>query len=151
MKGMILFSAALTLSPLVFASNDAGAPPAPTPLPTRFAYVEAASAPGNLSALLDDILARLPQTHVIVAQIIPFRRGPEQGHQSYNAAIPAIVASKGPRVSMVDMQTVLSSNDYADGLHPNAGGYDKMARAWETAIRAVVDREKGVKSRLRVE
>ncbi len=111
----------------------------------------AASAPGNLSALLDDILARLPQTRVIVAQIIPFRWGPpDPDHQSYNAAIPGIVVSKGPRVSMVDMRNILSKSDYADGLHPNAGGYDKMARAWETAIRAVVDREKGVKSHLRV-
>ncbi len=97
---------------------------------------DAASAPSNLSVLLDDILARVPQTHIIVAQIIPFRRGPDPGHQSYNAAIPGVVASKGPRVSMVDMQAVLSPSDYADGLHPNAGGYDKMARAWEPAIRA---------------
>jgi lysophospholipase L1-like esterase len=98
----------------------------------------AASAPENLSTLLDDILARLPKTRVIVAQIIPFRRGPEKGHQSYNAAIPGIVASKGPRVSMVDMQNILSKSDYAEGLHPNADGYDKMARAWEPAIRAVL-------------
>ena len=95
---------------------------------------DAASAPGNLSALLDDILVRLPRAHVIVAQIIPFRLGPDKGHQSYNAAIPGIVASKGPRVSMVDMQSILSRGDYADDLHPNAGGYDKMARAWEPAI-----------------
>lgn len=98
----------------------------------------AVSAPGNLSALLDDILARLPRTHIIVAQIIPFRRGPELGHQSYNAAIPGIVASKGPRVSMVDMQNILSKSDYAEGLHPNTDGYDKMARAWEPAIKAVL-------------
>ena len=96
------------------------------------------SAPNNLSVLLDDILLRLPKTHVIVAQIIPFRRGPEPGHESFNAAIPGIVASKGPRVSMVDMQNILSKSDYADGLHPNAAGYDKMARAWEPAIRAVL-------------
>jgi lysophospholipase L1-like esterase len=111
----------------------------------------AASAPGNLSALLDDILARLPQARIIVAQIIAFRWSPDQSHQSYNAVIPGIVASKGPRVSMVDMRNILSRSDYADDLHPNAGGYDKMARAWEKAIRAVVDRGKGVKSRLRVE
>jgi hypothetical protein len=99
---------------------------------------DAASAPGNLSALIDDILARLPRTRIIVAQIIPFRRGPDPGHLSYNAAIPGIVASKGPRVSMVDLQNVLSPSDYAEGLHPNAGGYDKMARAWEPAIRAIL-------------
>ena len=99
---------------------------------------DASSAPGNLSTLLDDILMRLPQTHVIVAQIIPFRRGPDRVHESYNSAIAGIVESKGPRVSMVDMQNILSPSDYADGLHPNAGGYDKMARAWESAIRAVL-------------
>jgi hypothetical protein len=68
---------------------------------------------------------------VIVAQVIPYRRGPEPGHRTYNAAIPGIVAPRGARVSMVDMQTLLSPSDYADGFHPNAGGYDKMARAWE--------------------
>ncbi len=99
---------------------------------------DADSAPGRLSALLDDILRRLPQTHIIVAQIIPFRRGPGQGHQAYNTAIPGIAASKGPRVSIVDMQNVLSRNDYADGIHPNAEGYDKMARAWEPAIRVAI-------------
>jgi lysophospholipase L1-like esterase len=77
---------------------------------------DAASAPGNLSTLLDDILMRLPQTHVIVAQIIPFRRGPDRVHESYNSAIAGIVESKGPRVSMVDMQNILSPSDYADGL-----------------------------------
>jgi lysophospholipase L1-like esterase len=76
--------------------------------------------------------------HIIVAQIIPFRAGPDQLHQSYNDAIPGIVASKGPRVSMVDMQSILSPSDYAQGLHPNAGGYDKMARAWGRALRPVI-------------
>jgi lysophospholipase L1-like esterase len=103
----------------------------------------AASAPDDLSTLLDDLLTRLPQTHIIVAQIIPFRPGPDQVHQSYNAAIPGIVASKGPRVSRVDMQTILSPSDYADGLHPKAVGYDKMARAWEPAVRAVITRAGG--------
>jgi lysophospholipase L1-like esterase len=100
----------------------------------------AASAPGYLSALLDDILMRLPRTHVIVAQIIPFRQGPGKSHQSYNDSIPQIVASKGLRVSLVDMRNILSPSDYADVLHPNAGGYDKMARAWEAGIRAVLAR-----------
>ena len=107
----------------------------------------AASAPAELSTLLSDILARLPQVRVIVAQILPYRSGPEPGHQLYNGAIPGIVASKGPRVSVVDMQNILLKSDFADDLHPNASGYDKMARAWERALRAVVL----TKSRLRVE
>jgi len=36
------------------------------------------------------------------------------------------------------MESILSKGDYADGLHPNSGGYDKMARAWEPAIRSVL-------------
>ena len=100
----------------------------------------AASAPEKLSALLDDILTRLPQVRVIVAQIIPFAAGTDDAHRAYNAAIPTIAASKGPRVSIVDMQNILSRADYADGFHPKAVGYDKMARAWEHAIREVVAR-----------
>jgi lysophospholipase L1-like esterase len=96
------------------------------------------AAPGSLSALLDDILSRLPRTRVLVAQIIPFRRGSDPVHRAYNAAIPGIAASKGPRVIVVDMQNILEPGDYADGLHPNAAGYDKMARAWEPAIRAAL-------------
>jgi hypothetical protein len=81
----------------------------------------------------------LPQTHVIVAQLIHPRSGPSREHQSYNAAIPGIVAPKGARVSMVNLDNVLSSSDYtADSLHPNLGGYDKLAQVWEPAIRAVV-------------
>jgi lysophospholipase L1-like esterase len=101
-----------------------------------------ASAPANLAALLDDILKRLPQTHIIVAQLISPKSGPDQGRQLYNTAIPGIVASKGTQVSMVDMQNVLTSGDYApDGMHPNSGGYDKLARVWEPAIRATFDKQ----------
>lgn len=91
-------------------------------------------APEHLAALLDDILLRLPETHVIVAMIIPFWSGPIDGHLAYNAAITDIAASRGPRVSVVDMQSILLTGDFADAYHPNAQGYDKMARAWETAI-----------------
>ena len=98
----------------------------------------AAAAPDNLSLLLDDILERLPRAHVIVARIIPARWGPVPGYEAYVAAIPGIVASKGPRVSMVNMENILTSSDYRDALHPNHDGYDKMARAWEPAIRAVL-------------
>lgn len=98
----------------------------------------AASAAANLAALLDDLLQRLPHAHVIVAQIISFRAGRDADHDAYNAAIPVIVASRGPRLSVADMQGLLGRSDYSDGLHPNNAGYDKMARVWERAIRAVL-------------
>jgi lysophospholipase L1-like esterase len=97
----------------------------------------AAAAAGNLAALVDDVLLRLPDARVIVAQIIGFRQPAGRDYLAFNAAIPGIVASKGLRVSTIDMQALLEPDDYTDGVHPNAAGYDKMARAWEAAIRAI--------------
>lgn len=91
----------------------------------------------KLSLLLDDILARLPETHVIVARIIRTRWGSDSKHIYYNNKILEIVASKGEQVSMVDMQDVLSRGDFTTLYHPSPRGYDKMAHAWETAILAL--------------
>ena len=79
---------------------------------------QAAAAPAKLATLLDDILARLPRTHVIVAQIIPFRRGADRLHQSCNDAIANIAASKGSRVSKVDMQNILLQEITRTGFIP---------------------------------
>jgi len=100
-------------------------------------YGNLAYAPDNLSALLDDILARLPKTHIIVAQIISTRKGPDSNHLIYNGAVPNIVASKGERVSLVDMQNILSKSDFSSFYHPSPKGYDKMAHAWRSAILAL--------------
>ena len=94
-------------------------------------------APDNLSALLDDILARLPNVHVIVAQIIPTRWGAEVSQRIYNDAIPDIAASRGARVSVVDMREIMAKSDFVTLYHPNINGYEKMARAWESAILAL--------------
>jgi len=91
----------------------------------------------NLSALLDDILTRLPEVHIIIATIIRTRWGSDVKHLSYNNAIPRIAASKGTRVSVVDMQDVLSKHDFTTLYHPSPRGYDKMAHAWESAILAL--------------
>jgi lysophospholipase L1-like esterase len=91
----------------------------------------------NLSELLDDILSRLPETHIIVATIIRTRWGSDVKHLSYNNAIPRIAASKGPRVTVVNMQDVPSKHDFTTLYHPSPRGYDKMAHAWESAILAL--------------
>ncbi len=91
----------------------------------------------DLSMLLDVILTRRPEAHVIVARIIRTRWGSDSNHVLYNEAIPEIAASKGEHVSVVDMQDILLKNDFVTLYHPNPKGYDKMAHAWGKAILAL--------------
>ncbi|WP_328650099.1 ricin-type beta-trefoil lectin domain protein [Micromonospora sp. NBC_00330] len=97
-----------------------------------------ASAPARLSGLIDKIRSTAPEADVFVATITP-ESDPnlEARVQAYNAAIPGIVAQKGSRVHLVDMHAALTTADLADGVHPNAGGYDKMAARWYAALQAV--------------
>jgi lysophospholipase L1-like esterase len=98
-------------------------------------------APGRLSTLIDRITNTKPAADVFVAQIIPLSNsGQDAAARTFNAAIPGIVQSKvnaGKRVHLVDMHSALSTADLIDGVHPTAGGYDKMAAAWFTALRSV--------------
>jgi hypothetical protein len=43
----------------------------------------------------------------------------------------------GRHVHLVDMHAALTPADLIDGIHPNAGGYDKMAASWFAALRSV--------------
>ncbi|MCA2211429.1 ricin-type beta-trefoil lectin domain protein [Jidongwangia harbinensis] len=99
------------------------------------------SAPSRLSALVDRITAAAPAADVFVATIIPLASaGQAAAARTFNAALPGIVQSKvnsGKRVHLVDMHAVLTTADLIDGVHPTAGGYDKMAAAWYTALRSV--------------
>jgi lysophospholipase L1-like esterase len=97
------------------------------------------NAPNRLSALIDHITNTLPSAEVFVAQIIPLSYDTTQ-LRAYNAAIPGIVQSKvsaGKHVHLVDMYDALTTADLADGVHPNAGGYDKMAAVWYSALLSV--------------
>ena len=56
--------------------------------------------------------------------------------KTFNAAIPDLVAARtkaGHKIVIVDMSNTkngLTTKDLADGLHPNDGGYKKMASVW---------------------
>ncbi|GAA1102317.1 SGNH/GDSL hydrolase family protein [Streptomyces javensis] len=98
-----------------------------------------AGAPARLSTLIDHITAQAPSAELFVATITPLGFL-DSTVRAYNAAIPGIVQSKvnaGKRVHLVDMYSALTPADLADGVHPNAGGYDKMADVWWRALRAV--------------
>ncbi|MEU4690037.1 ricin-type beta-trefoil lectin domain protein [Actinoplanes sp. NPDC023714] len=95
-------------------------------------------APGRLSALLDRIKAGAPSADVFVATLIPLANpGQEAAARTFNAALPGIVSSKGSRFHLVDMHAALTTADLIDGVHPTAGGYDRMAATWYAALRAV--------------
>src|SRR5689334_804225 len=98
-------------------------------------------APGRLSTLIDHITAAAPSAEVFVAQIIPLANaGQENAVRTFNAAIPGIVQTKanaGKHVHLVDMHSALTTSDLTDGVHPTAGGYDKMAAVWYSALRSV--------------
>jgi lysophospholipase L1-like esterase len=97
------------------------------------------NAPARLGTLIDRITAGAPNADVFVATIIPLPFAQAQVNQ-YNNAIPGLVrarADAGKRVHLVEMRNALTSSDLADGVHPNATGYDKMAAVWYSALLSV--------------
>ncbi|MEU3644006.1 AbfB domain-containing protein [Lentzea sp. NPDC034063] len=96
------------------------------------------NAPARLSALIDHIRAAAPNADVFVSSVVPLSDPVLEARAgAYNATIPDIVRGKGSRVHFVDMHAALSTADLADGVHPNRGGYDKMAARWASALAAV--------------
>jgi len=100
-----------------------------------------AAAPARLSTLIDHITATAPSAEVFVATIIPLASASQEAAgRTFNAAIPGIVqrnASAGKHVHLVDMHSALTAADLTDGIHPTAGGYDKMAAMWYSALQSV--------------
>ncbi|GIJ46817.1 lipase [Virgisporangium aliadipatigenens] len=96
------------------------------------------NAPARMGALLDAIRAAAPTAQVFVATLVPESDPVAEARiQAFNAALPGIVAQRGPLVHLVDMHSVVSQSELADGIHPTAAGYDKMGVRWVEAMRAV--------------
>jgi lysophospholipase L1-like esterase len=91
----------------------------------------------SLNALIEKILLKWDQKHLVVAKI---PRNNLEGKSTimidYNAAIDGLVAQRvaqGHKVSVVDMFAVINPEDI-DLLHPTESGYQKMAEEWFKAI-----------------
>lgn len=113
-----------------------------------------AQAGERLRALLSTVWQRAPRAHVYLASIIPSQRiaardaarGDGRNYRiEYNDLIRALVPQlreAGRPIDYVHMGPVLSlakpSGSYvdyvADGIHPNNGGYSKMAVRWHSAL-----------------
>lgn len=100
-----------------------------------------AQAPQRVSALIERISARAPSATILVSSLTPLAAAAhDERVRAYNAAIPRIVEDKaahGKRIRFVDMYPALTSADLADGVHPNATGYRKMASVWHAAVQDV--------------
>jgi lysophospholipase L1-like esterase len=101
---------------------------------------QVSTAPARLSALVDQIVADDPTATVLVANLIVGTNANIAAFEpAYNATIPGMVAAKqaaGKHVALVNMSALTAADLDPDGIHPNDGGYQKMADAWNTAVQA---------------
>jgi len=118
---------------LMIGINDIAAGSTNVPLTTRT----------NLQVILQTVMDVRPATHLIIAQVTPYTR-PTPAIVALNrfireTLVPEFVA-RGAKVSTVDQfaNFVSGPNDsagdrslYSNGYnHPNAKGYQRMARTW---------------------
>lgn len=108
-----------------------------SPRPANESY---ANAPTRLGALIDEVLAQVPGTVVVVAQIInAANAGTEEKIQAFNQAVPGIAqqrADAGMKVAVVDMSSV-GAGELIDGLYPTPTGYKHMGDLWLGALQRV--------------
>jgi lysophospholipase L1-like esterase len=98
-----------------------------------------AGAPARLATLVDHITTQAPEAELFVATIVPIS-GYDETVQAFNATIPGLVEEQvnaGKNVHLVDLYSALTTADLADGVHPNEGGYSKMATGWYEALLSV--------------
>jgi lysophospholipase L1-like esterase len=100
---------------------------------------QVSTAPARLNSLVDQIMADDPTVTLLVANLIVSTSAPVVAAEpAYNAAIVTMVQAKqaaGKHVAFVDMSS-LTTADLYDSLHPNDGGYQKMADAWNKGVQA---------------
>jgi len=92
------------------------------------------AAPDRHNSLVGQILTTTPDAHVVVGTVPPLKnRFDYRLAGEYNSAISANMTTRinaGQSVSLVDQYNALESADLGDGIHPNQGGYNKMAGVW---------------------
>lgn len=110
-----------------------------------------AGAPGRLDDLITLLYSKNPAMHVVVSTLPDadsnnaYRHNPPNNDLSasildYNASMATIVSNRqalGDHITLVDMHAGLTLSDLSDGLHPNAGGYEKMGNIWADAVVAI--------------
>jgi lysophospholipase L1-like esterase len=88
-----------------------------------------------------DAIHQASDAHVIVAGVWAPLPARAQARAEFDALAAAVVAehrAEGRSVSYADTSELLTRTELADGLHPNAAGYQRIAAMWEEQIRAAV-------------
>ncbi|MGD9418724.1 MAG: Ig-like domain-containing protein [Verrucomicrobiota bacterium JB025] len=98
----------------------------------------------RMEALIQAIATRHPFAKIIVSNL-PLRiddAGLEAQQAAFNDSLPALIdgqAALGYQVTLVDMHSAWTAADInGDGVHPNAGGFAKMADVWFPEISNVI-------------
>lgn len=106
----------------------------------------------GISAILDQLNKRLPDTHVILHAIFPRSASPEdlprKINDEVNAALPAIAKAKGAEFLDInylftDLDGTLHQNIMPDLLHPKKEGYS----LWVQGLMPSLEKAFGVKPR----
>jgi len=94
-----------------------------------------ANARTRLQGLVEDLATNRPYAKIIVANLLATTLQPQDAEiqTTFNPFVPTIAANEqalGRQVYFDDLRSALTTNDLADGLHPNQIGYNKMATNW---------------------
>lgn len=99
-----------------------------------------ATAPQRVDSLVEKLITACPDALIVVAKIVPSRlKDPAARIPQFNTAVAGLMTTriqKGQHVVVADIFSAVSVGDLADGIHPNDGGYNKMAVTWADAITA---------------
>lgn len=98
------------------------------------------TAPMRLDNLIQQLIRKAPNATIFVGALLPFAKAwgeRESAAREFNGQLAEIVAARsrrGEKVHFVDFRQTVTTEDLADGLHPNAVGYGKIATAWTDAV-----------------
>lgn len=94
------------------------------------------TAPERLQILIDQITTSLPNSLLVVSNIIPLPFA-SANVTAYNAALPPLAearAEEGAHILFVDQFTGFPLDELPDSVHPSDAGYARMGRVWFDAI-----------------
>ncbi len=103
---------------------------------------DADTAIADLEELVERMVTAAPDTHVLVASVIPNTSNSTRKAitSEFSGRIESEIvqpkANAGQNVSFVDIfnSPLISSDFTSDGIHLKSSGYDKLAEVWEDAI-----------------